>query len=754
MSYKWYGHYENGAEFVIDTPKTPRHWYNYFFNDDYVTFTSQVGLGEGFAQDSLGRRVPVLSNRGAWALDKKEKKAHSLFALPISDENKEYSCRHGIGYSEISLLRDGIRSRIRIFVPNGGMRENWSVTLKNESGKPREFSLVTYVRTECDGTYRPQCYNVQKADYAKDKNAAYGYVYLPFESDRNVPVWVYLSAGDEPLSFDTRRTTFVGAYGEEQTPDAITSFEGCRGTDCIAEKICLALEHKVSLKAGEEKTFEFSVGCAFAEKDIFVPSGKSTAAEFAAMKEKYENVLGGVTINTPWDKLNKLTEWLKYGADLGSRWARVRHNGYRDLTSDTECFATVDPALAKERIKRILTYQYENGYAPRTIIDGAIKDRNFADNTVWLTFAVDTVVKESGDLGLLDEVVPFNNGSRATVYEHIKRSVCFLRDFTGLYGLVRIWGGDWNDCINFAGLKGKGVSVWLSIAWYRAAVTFAKIARKIGNTADAEDIEKSAADMREKIDKYGWDGDRYIYARTDDDIIMGGRESEESQIFLIPQLWAVLSGVAKENKAEIACDTVEKLLETDIGTVLNFPSFSHQYDYIGSMAEKPTGCQDNGGVYLHPSAWKLASDSLMHRADRVEEGLRKILPWDETYGEKCGEPYILFNSYFSHEAGYRKGTPGQSWRSAAGSWMLKSLVEYIYGLHPEFDGLRIDPCIPPSWNECSIRKVFRGTEYNVKYIRKTSDPKAPAARITVDGKPASALLIPDGGKHDVTVTIG
>lgn len=125
-----------------------------------------------------------------------------------------------------------------------------------------------------------------------------------------------------------------------------------------------------------------------------------------------------------FDKL--INGWMKYAADMGSRWARVRHNGYRDLTSDTECLACVNPRLAWERLKRILTYQYDTGYAPRTIIDGAIRDRKFADNTVWMTFAADTIVKELGDINLLNEEVEFNNGTKASVYEHLRRSVDFV----------------------------------------------------------------------------------------------------------------------------------------------------------------------------------------------------------------------------------------------------------------------------------------------------------------------------------------
>ena len=236
------------------------------------------------------------------------------------------------------------------------------------------------------------------------------------------------------------------------------------------------------------------------------------------MKAKYAADLSGVSIKTPWENFDHLINgWMKYAAHMGSRWARVRHNGYRDMTSDTECLGCVNPKLAWERMKRVLTYQYQNGYAPRTFADGRIKDNNFADNTVWMTYAVNTIIKELGDPNLLYEKVKFNDTEEEfSVYEHIRRSVDFLYNFQGNYGLVRIWGGDWNDCINYAGLKGKGVSVWLSIAWVRAGKMFAEVARMLGKEDDAKLAMERVADMTAKIEKYGFDekGGYYIYART------------------------------------------------------------------------------------------------------------------------------------------------------------------------------------------------------------------------------------------------
>ena len=754
-SYKWYGHFEKeGERFVITEPETPRHWYNYYFNDEYISFSSQVGFGEGFAQDDMGNRIPVLSNRNVFLSE--NGKAWSVCGLPMKYGYTDYACAHENGFSEITLKYNGVISTLRIFVPNEGKYEIWSVTAKNTTDSAKALSVIAYARTEMDDSYKPQGYNLATGGFFADRNAVYARYYMPFYSERNVKTYVYMTSSEKAVAYDSRRNAFIGTYGDEAHPVAMERGGHCTNSDCNSEKVCLALENEIALGAGETKTVHFIVGGTVNIDEIRAPRADDVEMKFSDMKKKYADVLSGVKIKTPYENFDNLINgWMKYAADMGSRWARVRHNGYRDMTSDTECLAAVNAPLAWERMKRVLTYQYENGYAPRTIIGGAVRDRNFADNTVWITFAVCTIIKELGEPSLLYEKVKFNNGAEATVYEHCKRSVEFLYNFTGLYGLVRIWGGDWNDCVNYAGLGGKGVSVWLSIAWYRANSNLREMASWLGLDDDVKAADEREKVMGERIEKYGWDekSGYYIYARTDDDIVMGNIDCDEGKIFLIPQLWSVLAGLPRGKEAMARA---EEMLEIPLGIRLAYPAYSYQRDYIGSMAEKAPGVQDNGGIYLHPSAWKLAVDSILRRPDLVEAGLKKILPFDTDYAVKCGEPYAMFNSYFAPETGYREGTPGQSWRTAASSWLLKSTVEYVFGLHPEISGLRICPCLPLSWRECRITKKFRGCVYDITFIGDGSG--CDVTKITVNGKEAvlENNTIPPvrGQKLDITVTLG
>lgn len=742
-----YGFFQKeGYEFVITTPNLPRHWYNYLFNDDYITFTSQVGYGEGIVQGHLGRRVILADSRQMYLLDAETKEFWTANGLPIKKKYENYSCIHGIGYTRIHSEYQGIASSWQLFVPQDAAEELWTVTIRNCSERTRRIKVIPYAKTEVDGMYRPQGYNVDLADYKEAYNGVATRSYARLQSDQFQEISAYLIASEAISSYDTRKNAFIGTYGNEQEPEALMK-GGCTGSDCNAEKICLALENTLVLEPGEERVLYYALGLARRPEELQIAadrlSGEQVAARFQAMKKRYEQEEQGVFIRTPDTRLNYLINaWTKHQTNMGSRWARVRHNGYRDMVSDSECLGAFNPKLAWERFKRALTFQYSNGYAPRTWLDGEIRDNNFADCAVWIPMAAGTLIGELGDLDLLEEEVKFNDGTSASVYEHVKRAIEFLWSFRGMHGLIKLWGGDWNDMMNQAGLEGKGVSVWLSIAWCWANRQYEMLAEALGREEDVFFSRLWGREMKEIINQYGWDGEYYIDAINDQGETLGSKECEEGKIYLIPQLWAVLAGVADRDREEQIMEAIDRYLETDLGTLVSWPAYHQYIDRIGQMTQKPAGVHENGGVYLHPACWKLAVDSIRKDRNKVQMGLEKILPFHEEYHEKKCEPYIMCNSYFNQETGYREGTAGQTWRSATGPWLTKAMIQYVLGLKAELPGLRIDPCIPGKWDSCWVKKEFRGAVYEIKYLADHQNKDGGIHSITVDGKAWRETYLP------------
>ncbi len=673
--------------------------------------------------------------------------------MPVREDFDFYECRHGIGYSVIVCEKNGIRSEFSVFVPKTGMREIWLVKLTNLRKTEANLSVVTYAATECDGPYSPQGYNSCTADYDKECEAVVARGSSSLGGRRRIQ-YDYMLASEKPVAFDTRRNAFIGVYGSKKCPDALVEGCGCLNSATCVEKICFALEFGKKLLSGESRTVAISVGHAKSTEEI-----KRTRHSFSVeeaerllyeVKAARAKEIDGVSIKTPDEKLNlAFNGFYKYATNMGSRWARVRHNGYRDIVSDTECFAAFNPELAFERFKRILSYQYSNGYCPRTFIDGAIRPNSFSDCAVWITFAAYSIVNELGNLSLLDEEVPFNDGTSASVFEHLRLAVEYLYGFQGVHGLIKIWGGDWNDGMNLAGLKEKGVSVWLSIAWVRANKQFIEICRAIGRSDLIPHHEKMGEDMVEKIEKYGWDGEYYITAINDKGEKIGSKESKGANMYLNPQLWAVFSDLAPREKLLKLMQTVDEKLETPLGTLVNDPAYEDFDDCIGNMTGQPKGTLINNAVYMHPMAWKLAVEGIMKRADKVESTLKKILPWNREYAPTVGEPYILYNFYYGPES-YRYGTPGQSWRTATTQWVTKALINFVFGLKPTIEGLVLDPCLPPEWKECSITKKFRDKTYNITYHQTNEGEKK---GIFVDGNKIDGSLLPLGEKGEYLVEI-
>ena len=746
MEYKEYGHWsKDGKEYVITERKTPRHWYNYMFNNSYVGFVSQVGFGDGFCQDKYSTRVKMITDRCLYITDKQHGTWHTANGLPIYAKYDRYECRHGLGYTTYIYEKDGIEGQLTVFVPVEGNFEQWIVTLTNKRETEADLSVIAYTATDVDGAYEKQVYNSMEGHLDSDTDALYHRFSTKFGTGQNTVNYTYMMSDAPVASYDCRHNAFIGTYGHKDAPQALAEHMGCTNSDCIVEKLCFALETACRLAAGETRTVRYQIGHVENKEDI-ADQRKNLAkgipekllAEVVATREQE---CAGVTIRTPDERLNlAFNSFYKYSTVMGSHWARVRHNGYRDMTNDTECLATFNPTLAWEKLKRILAWQYSTGYAPRTIKDGKIQDNNYIDCAVWLPSAAHTLVNEMGDLRLLREEVPFNDGSSASVFEHLRRAMQYLYDFQGENGLIKIWGGDWHDGLNWAGRGGKGVSIWLSIAWYRANKLFVELAGLLGESEIAARHTQMGETMRERIEEYGWDGSYYLEAINDIGVKIGSKESYALKMWLVPQVWAVMAEIAPREKLLGIMEEVDKTLETPYGTLNATPAWTGACDpRIGNLTRQPAGTLLNESIYMQPMAWKLMAEAMLKRRDAMQMSLKKFLPWDHTYGDTQGEPYILYNFYAGEAAGYRAGIPGQSWRTATAHCFVRFMVRYLYGLVPTIEGLRLDPCLPPDWKECSIKKHFRGATYDITY-RQNGGEKG--LSIKVNGEAFSGTVLP------------
>jgi cellobiose phosphorylase len=96
-----------------------------------------------------------------------------------------------------------------------------------------------------------------------------------------------------------------------------------------------------------------------------------------------------------------------------------------------------------------------------------------------------------------------------------------------------------------------------------------------------------------------------------------------------------------------------------------------------------------------------------------------------------------------------------SWITGSASWLYRCIVEYVLGIRADFDGLRVDPCLPSHWDGIRVRRRFRGAFYNITIWNPDHLQKGEVL-IHVDGEPIEGNVIrsdAQGTEHEVRVDI-
>jgi cellobiose phosphorylase len=757
-----YGHFSaDGREYHVTTPQTPRPWLNYLWNESFLSVISQVGQGWAMWQGPEGHRVHLVTARMVYLLDGQTGELWSAGGLPAHLPCEAFRCTHGAGYSRIELTRNAVASSWRVFVPRALPCEVWTVTVRNLGDRPRKLEVVPFFDTGIEGWFtaatrawhEPTLRAVLATSVVRT-----GSHYAHDTTGRRDQG--FLMTDREPGGYDTRRSAFIGHYDTHLSPRALRE-GGCTCTDNEFEKAVLALEVSLELAPGEEKTIHAAAGVwhdasqlAALRDRLFADGG--VEGEFDAVGEARQSATRSIEIDTPdtqWSLL--FNHWLQHQLCLNATWARVYFNGFRDLCQDAANLAALDSSQALATLRRVLSHQYASGYAPRAWVGGELVEQGYSDSPVWVTFAVHALLEESGDVGILEQEVPFRDGAPATIYEHARRSLEYLWTDRGPHGLSKIHRGDWNDVMNGVGKAGRGESVWLSMALHLALRQFGQIASLRGDEQGARAASERAGELARAVDRHGWDGEFYLRAYTDDGLAVGSADSEEG-MFLNPQVWAVLSGVAGAEKAAAAMRKVDELLETEAGiSTLQRPFDGRFRPEIGFLSAMRPGVNVNGGIYLHANTFKVVADCLLKRNAAAWRTIEKMLPFSRYRKVPTGEPFVMPNAYYGPASGYHAGEAGDGWLTGTAGWLVTATASYLFGLRPTFEGLRVEPCLPPHWKTCSIRRFFRGATYHVRYQQRGDGPCNHVERVMVNGEEAAGTLLPNqrGGSFDVVVVL-
>ncbi len=808
-----YGHFDdNRREYVITQYKTPYPWINYLGNKDFFSIVSNTAGGYSFYRDARLRRLTrfrynnvPLDDGGKYFYINDNGSVWSPGWKPVKADVDDYSCRHGMGYTVIGAEKDNLRAEMLFFVPLGDTCEVQRITLRNTGKIAKGFRLFSFVEW-CLWNALEDMTNFQRNFSTGEVEVEDGVIYHKTEYRERRNHYAFYSVNSPIAGFDTDREAFLGMYNGFDRPDAV--FSG-KPRNSLAHGWSPVASHcmEMKLEPGEEKSIVFVLGyIENPDKEKFIAPkviNKTRAramierydtdakvdAVFRELKEYWDSKLSVISLDHPDPRLSRMVNiWNPYQCMVTYNMSRSasyfesgigRGMGFRDSNQDLVGYVQMIAPQARERIIDIASTQFDDGsayhqYQPLTKRGNAEIGGNFNDDPVWLIFGVANYLKETGDWSILDETVPFNNDpeNAASLFEHLKRSFWHVVNHLGPHSLPLIGRADWNDCLNLNCFSsnpdesfqttenqkgGQAESVFIAAMFVLYGADFVTIARKRGENVMAEEAQRHIGEMVKAIDSHGWDGEWFLRAYDFYGRKVGSRECDEGKIFIESQGMCVMAGIGLEDgRALKALASVNKHLACEYGIVLNNPAFTKYYIELGEISSYPEGYKENAGIFCHNNPWVIISETMTGNGHRAFDYYSRITP---SYLEDISdlhktEPYV-YSQMIAGKDAFRPGEAKNSWLTGTASWCLYAVTQYIIGIRPEYDGLLIDPCIPPEWNGFTVSRKFRGAIYNIEITNPEHKSKG-VWEITVDGKKVDSSLIPvfpAGTEHHVKVTM-
>ena len=812
-----YGRFDDEArEYVISRPDTPLPWINYLGSEEYFAIISNTAGGYSFYRDARLRRltryrynnVPLdVGGRYLYLRDAATGELWSPSWQPTRGELEDYRCRHGLGYTIIGSRRAGIEAETLYLVPLGQTLEIWRTRITNHRDTSARLSLFSAVEF-CLWDAWDDSTNFQRNFSVGEVEVEDGVIYHKSEYRERRNHFAYFACSAELAGIDTQREDFLGAGRGWDRPLAV---ELGRSGDSVAHGWAPCGSHHVqlTLDPGESRDVVFVLG--YAENPVeskFDPPGSRTIdkrrvrpviqrhlrteevdAAFQRLRDHWSELLGVLQVSTPSEHTDRMVNtWNAYQCMVTFNMSRSaslfesgigRGMGFRDSNQDLLGFVQMVPERARERILDVAATQLPSGgayhqYQPLTKRGNDAVGSGFNDDPLWLILALAAYIKETGDLGILDEPVPYDNvpESASSVYDHLQRSLHYTIDRLGPHGLPLIGRADWNDCLNlncFSEVPGEsfqttenregGVaeSVFIAGLFTLAAEELAQIAEVHGHPDDAERYRGERKSIDAAVREHGWDGEWFRRAYDFFGTPVGSSLNEEGRIFIEPQGICVMAGIGLDDgRAEQALASVGEHLATPHGIALVQPAYSTYRVELGEISSYPPGYKENGSVFCHVNPWIMIAETLVGDGDRAFDYYLRINPSDrERISDlhRC-EPYV----YAQTIAGPDAATPGEaknSWLTGTAAWNFVAVTQWILGIRPEHDGLRVDPCLPSDWEGFRASRRFRGATYSIS-VRKPHGTRGRVRRVEVDDRPIEGTLVPlapEGSIVRVEVTI-
>ena len=790
-----YGYFDDKArEYVITEPRTPWPWINYLGNKDFFSLISNSAGGYSFYKDAKFRRltryryngVPMDAG-GRYFYIKDGDTVWNPGWKPTKTPLDSYECRHGMNYTVITGEKNGLEAKALFFVPLDTHAEVTKLTLTNKSDKPKSFKLFSFMEW-CLWNAATDMENFQRNFSTGEVEIDGSTIYHKTEYKERRNHYAFYTVNAPIDGFDTDRETFIGV---------------AHGWSPIASHYL-----EITLQPGESRSLIFMLGYVENPQDEKWESkgviNKTRAREmmarfdtpekvdkaFSELRGYWDNLLDRFSVSTGDERLDRMVNiWNQYQCMITFCFSRSasffesgigRGMGFRDSNQDLVGFVHQIPERARERIIDIASTQFTDGgcyhqYQPLTKRGNNDIGGGFNDDPMWLIFGTIAYIKESGDLSILSEMVPFDNqlGSEVSLMEHLKVSFDHVVNNLGPHGLPLIGRADWNDCLNpncfsndpnesfqttenkTEGSKAESLMIAGQFVIY--GQDYVELCRHLGMNEEADRAQKHVDAMIEAVKAHGWDGEWFLRAYDFYGRKVGSHENKEGKIFIESQGWCTMAGIGlEEGLVEQSLDSVKKYLDCEHGIVLNNPAFTEYVMEYGEISTYPAGYKENAGIFAHNNPWVIIGETVLGRGDRAWEYYRKICPayLEEKSDLHKVEPYV----YCQMTAGKDAAKPGEaknSWLTGTAAWNWYAITQFILGIKPSYDGLVIDPCIPAAWDGYTVKRKFRGADYTITVKNPCHVNRGVKTLVlngsTIDGN--TVPMQPEGTDNVVEVTL-
>ena len=806
-----YGHFDDALkEYVITTPKTPLPWINYLGCKDFFSLISNTCGGYSFYRDARLLRltryrynnVPADTN-GKYIYIKEKDIVWNPGWQPVKTELDSYECRHGLGYSRFTSKKDELEASLLTFIPLEDTCEISHLTLTNHSNVSKDISLFSYVEW-CLWDADDDMKNFQRNLNTGEVEVIDQVIYHKTEYRERRNHYAFHSVNTKTSGYDTDRDDFLGAYHGPESPEAVFS-GSCHNSIASGWSPIAAHQIDVTLAPGESRTIIFLTGYAEnpdaekweapgiinktpAKKIIEKYATDDTVYQaFADLKTYWEDLLSHYQIQSKNDKVNRMVNiWNQYQCMVTFNMSRSasyyesgigRGMGFRDSCQDLLGFVHLIPERARQRIIDIASTQFKDGsayhqYQPLTKRGNSDIGSGFNDDPLWLIAGTSAYIRETGDFGILNEMVPFDNNISTAVplMEHLKRSLDYIITHKGPHGLPQIGRADWNDCLNlncFSEHPGESFqtfgpsegpvaeSVFIAAMFVKYGEEYAKLCEYTGESEEARRARTEVTKMYESVLTHGWDGKWFLRAYDANSNKVGSKECEEGQIFIETQGFCPLAGIGiQEGLAKEALDSVKERLDTKYGVLLLQPAYTRYHLELGEITSYPPGYKENAGIFCHNNPWVSAAETMIGRGTRAFEIYQKTCPaYVEEFSEiHRTEPYVYSQMVAGRDAP-RFGEAKNSWLTGTAAWTFTNISQYILGIMPTLDGLSINPCIPEDFGDFQIKRKFREGTYYIQ-IHTTPHVEKGVKSMTVDGTDISGHVVPyEKGKEEYHVEV-